>query len=100
MTLGGGPVGVPLPIGDTSAILGSSMTGLDPSLFSEAEGGWEEVGTRVTARSRPSIVAGGRRPCQNYGFMARIFVDLYCESDWDYVNDEGGRRDTACMRAV
>jgi hypothetical protein len=36
------------------------MTGLDPSLFSEAEGGWEEGGTRVTARSRLSIVAGGR----------------------------------------
>ena len=29
------------------------------SLFSEAEGEWEEVGTRVTARSRLSIVAGG-----------------------------------------
>ena len=39
-------------------MLGSSMTGPDPSLFSEAEG-WEEVGTRVTARSRLSIVAGG-----------------------------------------
>jgi hypothetical protein len=25
-------------------------------------------------------------------------VDLYCESDWDYVNDECRRRDTACTR--
>ena len=41
-------------------MLGSSMTGPDPSLFSEAEG-WEEVGTRVTARSRLSILAGGHR---------------------------------------
>jgi hypothetical protein len=40
VTGGGGPVGVPLPIGDTSAILGSSMTGPDPFLFSEADGGW------------------------------------------------------------
>ncbi len=28
---------------------GVSMTGPDPSLFSEAEGGWEELGTRVAA---------------------------------------------------
>jgi hypothetical protein len=26
--------------------------------------------------------------CQNSGFKARNYVDLYCESDWDYVNDE------------
>ena len=49
MTVGGGPVGVPLPIRDTSDILGCRMTGPDPSLFSEAEGGWEELGTRVAA---------------------------------------------------
>jgi hypothetical protein len=55
VTVGGGPVGVPLPIGGPSAILGSSMTGPDPPLFSEAEKGWEEGGTRVTARSRLSI---------------------------------------------
>ena len=50
--VGGGPVGVPLSIGSPSAILGSLMTGPDPFLFSEAEGGWEEGGTRVTVRSR------------------------------------------------
>jgi hypothetical protein len=59
--VGGGPVGVPLSIGSPSAILGSLMTGPDPFLFSEAEGGWEEGDTRVTVRSRLSIVAGGRR---------------------------------------
>jgi hypothetical protein len=38
VTVGGGPVGVPFPIGGPSAILGFSMTGPDPSLYSEAEG--------------------------------------------------------------
>jgi hypothetical protein len=38
--------------------------------------------------------------CQNSGFKARNYVDLYCESDWDYVNDDSRRRDTACVRAV
>jgi hypothetical protein len=28
--------------------------------------------------------------CQNSRFKARNYVDLYCESDWDYVNDEKG----------
>jgi hypothetical protein len=37
--------------------------------------------------------------CQNSGFKARNYVELYCESDWDYVNDECRRKDTACMRA-
>ena len=26
--------------------------------------------------------------CQNSGFKAMNYVDLYCESDWDHVNDE------------
>jgi hypothetical protein len=26
--------------------------------------------------------------CQNSGFKTRNYVDLYCESDWDYANDE------------
>jgi hypothetical protein len=38
--------------------------------------------------------------CQNSRFKARNYVDLYCESDWDYVNDDSRRRDTACVRAV
>jgi hypothetical protein len=38
------------------------MTGPDPSLFSEAEGGWEERGTRVTVRSSVIIVACARAP--------------------------------------
>ena len=39
---------------------GFSMTGPDPSLFSEAEGGWEKGGTRVTARG--PCGPGRRRP--------------------------------------
>jgi hypothetical protein len=61
VTVGGGPVGVPLPIGGTGPILGLSMTGPYPhSLVKRRGGGGEEV-TRDTARSRLSIVAGGRR---------------------------------------
>jgi hypothetical protein len=47
-----------------------------------------------------SMHAGIGRFCQNSGFKARNYVDLYCESDWDYVNDDSRRRDTACVRAV
>jgi hypothetical protein len=47
VTVGGGLVGVPLPIGGPSAILGSSMTGPDPSLFREAEGGCQNKGLPV-----------------------------------------------------
>jgi hypothetical protein len=61
VTVGGGPVGVPLPIGGTSAILGLSMTGPYPHSLVKRRGGGEEEVTRVTARSRLSIVAGGRR---------------------------------------
>jgi hypothetical protein len=61
VTVGEGPVGVPLPIGGTSAILtGASDDRTVPSLFSEAEGGGKEEVTRVTARSRLSIVAVGK----------------------------------------
>jgi hypothetical protein len=59
VTVGGGPVGVPLPIGGTSAILGLSMTGLYSHSLVKRRG--EEEVPRVTARCRLSIVAGGRR---------------------------------------
>jgi hypothetical protein len=39
VTVWGGPVGVPLPIGGTSAILGVFDDRAVPSLVSEAEGG-------------------------------------------------------------
>ena len=39
MTVGGGPVGVPLPIGGTSAILGPSMTGPYPHSLVKRRGG-------------------------------------------------------------
>jgi hypothetical protein len=60
VTVRGGPVGVPLPIGGTSAILGLSMTGLHPHSLVKRRGGEKEF-PGVTARSRLSIVAGGRR---------------------------------------
>jgi hypothetical protein len=66
-----------------------SEGGPGPSLFSEAEGGWEGGGTRVTARFRLSIVASGRRrrilkigacgaacgPCQEAGNCQWFFWD-------------------------
>jgi hypothetical protein len=55
---------------------------------------WEEK-KDAEKRSRYAPVL-----CQNSGFKARNYVDLYCESDWDYVNDDSRSRDTACVRAV
>jgi hypothetical protein len=63
VTVGGGPVEVPLPIGGNSAYTQAGAFADDrtvPSLFSETEGGWEEGGTRVTARL--SVVAGAAAP--------------------------------------
>ena len=40
--------------------------------------------TSARARARESE----RESCQNSGFKTRNYVDLYCESDSDYVNCE------------
>ena len=44
----------------------------------------------TASASQARWIAWGFLPlcCQNSGFKARNYVDLYCESDWDYVNDE------------
>jgi hypothetical protein len=59
------------------------------------------VMTQSSPMVQPGVPAAGvEGDCQNSGFKARNYVDLYCESDWDYVNDDSRRRDTACVRAV
>jgi hypothetical protein len=60
------------------------------------------IRVKLPVKTATESILGRDQPddCQNSGFKARNYVDLYCESDWDYVNEDSRRRDTTCVRAV